>query len=203
MPPCVHLGASGCSIDMAEPVDTMGVMPLAQGGITLAEHYAAGEDQGMRRELVDGVLIASPFASRRHQLAVARLQQILTAACPPDLFVLGTINVDQEPATNLQPDVTVIRPLDIDAPATEGRPRLVVEVLSPSTRRFDLTLKRQIYAEMGIPSYWLVDIKEPSVLVLQLAKSGEYVEQLLLVGNELGRIERPFPVAFAASDLVL
>lgn len=45
----------------------------------------------------------------------------------------------------------------------------MVEILSPSTRRFDLTLKRQIYAEMGIPSYWSVDIAVPSVLVLELA----------------------------------
>jgi hypothetical protein len=37
---------------------------------------------------------------------------------------------------------------------------------------------------MGIPSYWLIDIKEPS-------------------GHEVGRLDRPFPVAFAAADLVL
>jgi Uma2 family endonuclease len=178
-------------------------MPLAEGGITLAEHYAAGEDQGVRRELVDGVLIVSPFASRRHQLAAQRLNQILVAACPPELLTLGTINVDQEPATNLQPDVTVIRATDLDAPATEGRPLLVVEILSPSTRRFDLTLKRQIYAEMGIPSYWIVDIAVPSVLVLELAASGDYAEMARLVADHVGQLDRPFPVAFAAADLVL
>ena len=174
----------------------------SEHGITLAEHYAAGEDQGVRRELVDGVLIVSPFASRRHQLAAQRLNEILVAACPPDLLTLGTINVDQEPATNLQPDVTVIRSSDLDAPATEGRPLLVVEVLSLSTRRLDLTLKRQLYAEMGIPSYWLVDIKEPSVVVLELASSGDYEEWQRLLGNQGGHLDRPFPVTFAAADLV-
>jgi Uma2 family endonuclease len=171
-------------------------------GITLAEHYAAGEDQGMRRELVDGVLIVSPFASARHALAAHNLDHILTAACPPDLLVLGTINVDQEPATNLEPDLVVIRPDDLDRLATEVRPFLVVEILSPSTRRFDLTLKRQIYAEMGIPSYWIVDIKEPSVLVLELARPGDYEERARFVGDELGHVDRPFPVTFAATDLV-
>lgn len=186
---------------MTEPVGSMGAM-ASEHGITLAEHYAAGEDHGVRRELVDGVLIVSPFASRRHQLAAQRLNEILVAACPPELLTLGTINVDQEPATNLQPDVTVIRASDLDAPATEGRPLLVVEVLSPSTRRFDLTLKRQIYAEMGIPSYWLVDIKEPSVVVLELASSGEYEERLRLLADRVGQLDRPFPVRFAAADLV-
>lgn len=187
---------------MAEPVGSMGAM-ASERGLTLAEHYAAGEDQGVRRELVDGVLIVSPFASRRHQLAVQRLNQILVAACPPELLTLGTINVDQEPATNLQPDVTVIRATDLDAPATEGRPLLVVEILSPSTRRFDLTLKRQIYAEMRIPSYWIVDIKEPSVTILELADSGDYEERERLVADRVGQLDRPFPVAFAAAELVL
>src|SRR4051812_24919835 len=173
--------ASGRSIDMAERAGSMEAMASEQG-ITLAEHYAAGEDQGVRRELVDGVLIVSPFASARHALAAHNLDHILTAACPPDLLVLGTINVDQEPATNLEPDLVVIRPGDLDRPATEVRPFLVVEILSPSTRRVDLTLKRQIYAEMGIASYWIVDIKEPSVLVLELARPGEYEERLRLTG---------------------
>jgi len=169
-------------------------------GITLAEHYAAGDDRGMRRELVDGTLIVSPFASRRHQCAVARLQQVLTAACPPDLLVLGTISVDREPATNLQPDLTVIRTDDLDKPPTQGRPVLIVEVLSPSTRRFDLMVKRQLYAEFGVPSYWIVDINEPSVTILEL-RDEDYDEKQRLVGVDPGTVTRPFPVTFAAADL--
>lgn len=184
---------------MAEPVDTMGAMP-SEPGITLAEHYAAGEDGGIRRELVDGTLIVSPFASRRHQLAVQRLNQILVAACPSRLLVLGTTNVDRKPATNLQPDLTVIRAAGIDKPATEDRPVLVVEVLSLSTRRFDLTIKRQLYAEFGIPSYWLVDIEEPSVTILELI-GDEYAEVQRLTGTVAGSVSRPFPVSFAAADL--
>jgi Uma2 family endonuclease len=80
---------------------------------------------------------------------------------------------------------------------------LVVEILSPSTRRFDLTLKRQLYAEMGIPSYWIVDIKEPSVLVLEPGPPGEYAERMRLTGAEVGQVDHPFPVTFAAADLVL
>jgi Uma2 family endonuclease len=186
---------------MVEPAGSMGHMAFERG-ITLAEHYAGGADQGVRRELVDGVLIVSPFASRRHALAAQRLLRILDAACPPGLLALGTINVDREPATNLQPDLTVIRATDLDTPATEGRPLLVVEILSPSTRRFDLTLKREIYAEMGIPSYWLVDITEPSVLVLELGLSAEYDERARLLAAEPGHLERPFPMTVAASDLV-
>lgn len=181
----------------------MGAMLPSERGITLAEHYAAGEDQGMRRELVDGVLIVSPYASWRHALAAHRLDHILAAACPEGLLVFGSpINVDREPATNLQPDLTVVRAEDIDAPATIARPLLVVEILSPSTRRFDLTLKRQIYAEMGIPSYWLVDIEVPSVTVLELTVE-EYAEVARSQADEPLAVTRPFPLQLAASELVL
>jgi Uma2 family endonuclease len=171
-------------------------------GLTLAEHYAAGDDRGMRRELVDGALIVSPFASARHALAAHRLDHILSAACPAGLLVLGTINVDSEPATNLQPDLVVVRETDLDLRPADLRPLLVVEILSPSTRRFDETVKRQVYAEMGIPSYWMVDITEPAVTVLEHAGS-DYVEVNRLVGAARDEVARPFAVTFAAADLTL
>jgi len=179
----------------------MGAMAPTEAGLNLAEHYAAAQDSGMRRELVDGVLIVSPYASKRHALAATRLSQILAAACPPELLVFGSpIDVDREPATNLQPDLSVIRAEDLDAPATECRPLLVVEILSPSTRRFDQTLKRQLYGELGIPSYWLVDIEVPSVTVLEL-DGDVYGDATHLEGANRHQITRPFPVEFAASDL--
>jgi Uma2 family endonuclease len=180
----------------------MGRMAPTEAGLTLAEHYAAGADEGIRRELLDGVLIVSPFASARHALAAQRLNEALAAACPPDVLVLGTVNVDQEPATNLQPDLVVIRAGDIDLPATQLRPLLVVEILSPSTRRFDATVKRQVYAVMGIPAYWLVDITVPSIEVLGLSADGAYGERARVAHDEPHQVERPYPVTLRATDLL-
>lgn len=36
-------------------------------------------------------------------------------------------------------------------------PILVVEVLSPSTRRRDREQKRSLYMDAGVPEYWLLD----------------------------------------------
>jgi len=41
--------------------------------------------------------------------------------------------------------------------AADDLPLLAVEILSPSTRRFDLTVKRSRYESAGVPSYWVVD----------------------------------------------
>ena len=39
----------------------------------------------------------------------------------------------------------------------EKPPLLVVEILSPSTRKVDRGVKAQRYAELGVQHYWLVD----------------------------------------------
>jgi Uma2 family endonuclease len=47
-------------------------------------------------------------------------------------------------------------------------PDLVVEILSPGTRRRDLTTKRELYAQSGVPEYWTVDPDARSVEILTL-----------------------------------
>jgi Uma2 family endonuclease len=41
--------------------------------------------------------------------------------------------------------------------AVEGAPTLVIEVLSPHTSSVDLGRKRDLYAEHGVPFYWIAD----------------------------------------------
>jgi Uma2 family endonuclease len=39
----------------------------------------------------------------------------------------------------------------------QGPPDLVIEILSPSTRRRDQRLKRDLYERVGVEEYWMVD----------------------------------------------
>ena len=50
----------------------------------------------------------------------------------------------------------------------EGPPTLVVEILSPSTARIDLGRKRALYAEHGVPWYWIVDPDARTIDALKL-----------------------------------
>ena len=70
------------------------------------------------------------------------------------------------------PDLTFVAAdrLGIIHPARiEGAPDLVLEILSPSTRRVDLVRKAALYATAGVREYWLVDPEARSITVSALA----------------------------------
>ena len=78
---------------------------------------------------------------------------------------------------------------------------LVVEVLSPSTRAFDLSVKRDEYERGGVQAYWIVDPDVPSVTVL-VRDAGGLVELARADGDAELRVDRPFAAALRPSDLL-
>jgi Uma2 family endonuclease len=159
-------------------------------------------DDGLRYELVDGVLLVSPAPSNRHQIAVGELFALLRAACPPDARVMPA-PTDYQPTDrrSLQPDLLVARRTDVGDDPISAPLLLAVEVLSPSTRSVDLLLKRGVYAESGVAAYWLVDPAVPSVRVLRLV-DGEYVEAGSAQGRQALELVEPFPVLVVPQDLL-
>lgn len=82
-----------------------------------------------------------------------------------------------EHKTVVQPDLIVLRKARSDVitkRAIEGRPDLLVEILSPSSREHDQLLKRTAYAKYGVPEYWIVDPDACTVALLRLQASGGY-----------------------------
>ncbi len=57
--------------------------------------------------------------------------------------------------------------------AIYGAPDMVVEVLSHSTRKKDLTIKKDTYEAQGVREYWIIDPRAKSVTVY-LLKDGKY-----------------------------
>ncbi len=76
-----------------------------------------------------------------------------------------------------------------------------MEVLSPSTRRFDLVLKRSRYEAAGCPSYWVIDPEAPSIVAWELV-DGHYVEAGRAEGDAELALRRPFPVVVNPARLV-
>jgi Putative restriction endonuclease len=66
----------------------------------------------------------------------------------------------------------------------------------------DTVTKRDVYAPLGIPSYWLVDSKRPGAIVcLTLEPSGIYVTAAEAVGNDELAVDQPFSVRITPAAL--
>jgi Uma2 family endonuclease len=182
---------------------TMAVMMTLPHGRPLTRADLADmPDDGHRYELVDGVLVVSPAPRLRHQRAVRELLVLLHSACPDDLEVLSApFDVVLAEDTVLLPDLLVARRSDLNESCLPAPPVLAVEVLSPSTRLVDLLLKRSRLEAAGVPSYWVVDPEEPSLIAWQLVGAA-YQEVARVVADERFQTRMPFDVEIVPARLV-
>jgi Uma2 family endonuclease len=126
-----------------------------------AEQYAAWpEEQCAGIEIVDGMVLVSPSASKRHNRLARLLANALDAAAGPDWNADTDFDVRLQdvPLNNRRPDVTVYRAETIDV--TPTRPEhvlLVVEVVSPGSETTDRIVKANQYATAGIQFFWRVE----------------------------------------------
>lgn len=124
---------------------------------------ALPDEPGKRFECVDGELLVSPSPRLVHQSMVMLLWRALEdfsreAGIGCAFVAPGDLELDR--FTLVQPDVYVLPLVDGRRPRTieEIRfPLLLVEVLSPSTARYDRVVKRDRYQRHGV-EYWIVDI---------------------------------------------
>lgn len=180
-------------------MEAMTTLPRSRA-LTRDDLHAAPDD-GHRYELVDGVLVVTPAPGLSHQTVALRLAAALEAARPSELRVLtAPFDVVLDSDTVVQPDVLVARRADLTARDLPVPPLLVVEVLSPSTRRIDLTLKRSRYESAGVESYWVIDPDEPTLVAWELQGRG-YVEVGRVSHDEPFRAQRPFEVTLVPVDL--
>lgn len=128
-------------------------------------------DDGNRYEVLDGALLVTPAPFVPHQFAASQLLILLGAYCRAhEIGVAFGPGAIPHGRSELIPDVLVA--LDVTWPLPRRwtampTPALVVEVLSDSTRRRDLGIKREAYDRWGIPEYWIVDDDDQSVTVVR------------------------------------
>lgn len=167
------------------------------GGPWRFDELADLPDDGRRYEVVDGGLLVTPPPGQRHQTVGAELLLQLAAQCPPTWRVryewplpLGT--------DGRVPDLAVV---SADAPIGGPTPYpvgpehvgLVVEVVSPSSRKTDRFAKPGEYAEAGIRLFWRVETEPAVLLVACELVDGAYREVLTLAGR--GRVQVPWGTA--------
>ncbi|MEU2492876.1 Uma2 family endonuclease [Streptomyces sp. NPDC007883] len=126
-----------------------------------AEQYDSwSEEQCAGIEIVDGMVVVSPSASKRPNRLARILANALDEAAGSDWNADTDFDVRLQdvPLTNRRPDVVVYRAETIDlVPTRPEHVLLVVEVVSPGSETTDRVVKVDQYAKAGIPFYWRVE----------------------------------------------
>jgi Uma2 family endonuclease len=146
-----------------------------------------------RLELIDGEVLEVIAKGTRHTAVVHRLiraiETCLAAGFPEPLQLRVEAPLDLGPANEPAPDLALVARRDDDywhAHPCAADTALVIEV-ADSSLAFDLEAKARLYAAAGIPHYWVVDVQERRLHVVDptggmpgwLAGFRQAVEQVL------------------------
>ncbi|MEO8620901.1 MAG: Uma2 family endonuclease [bacterium] len=164
---------------------------------TLEEVHSLPDD-GNKYELVRGELFVTPAPTPSHETITSRLSRIL------DRYVeqhgLGLVYharaVMRFQGSEVEPDLMVRQPpSDEDGWDNAPTPILVVEVLSPSTRRRDQVQKRSLYVDAGVAEYWMVDPERRLITVVQQGSEVVVAREVLRWSPAGAAAELTFEVA--------
>ncbi len=146
-------------------------MPLPKERIYTSEDYWS-LPEGHRAELINGQFYDMAPPSRIHQELVSELTQAIGAyikskggRCKvyPAPFA---VNLDAEDKNWVEPDISVICDKNkLTDSGCLGAPDLIIEVVSPSSRKMDYVLKNALYDQAGVKEYWVVDPSKSFTIV--------------------------------------
>lgn len=129
-------------------------------------------DDGQRYEIIGGELIVNPASVSNHQRVLLRLIRLIDdcaqATGAGELFV-APLAVKLGRHDVVEPDLVFLSSARPPLPGNENSidyaPDLLVEIISPSSRRNDRVRKMALYAPSGVPEYWIADRLERALTV--------------------------------------
>jgi excisionase family DNA binding protein len=161
----------------------------SQAGYTYEDYVRIPDEPGYRYEVLEGFLVRDPSPGFTHQRVVRELGCQLMAyfneVDPEGEFIFAPLDVTLTDRNVVQPDLVFVSSDRLDIICEEridGPCYLVVEVMSPASRRRDRLQKMEIYRKAGIPHYWLADTEEKTLEAYSL-RGGVYA---LVAAGEAG-----------------
>ncbi|MEQ1496792.1 MAG: Uma2 family endonuclease [Novosphingobium sp.] len=126
----------------------------------------AGAFEGYgKTELIRGEVYYMNAQHRPHARAKAALYDAIRdwiGAHNTELALLSEATVAMAPNSAPEPDLILTTEPDGEGPVPIHSVRLLVEI-ADTTQKNDLRVKAELYAEHGVPEYWVVDLKAQRV----------------------------------------
>jgi Uma2 family endonuclease len=125
-----------------------------------------------RVELLRGQVVVMTPVDSAHNTSVARLAKALTLGLGYRAEVRGQSSFVAEEESEPLPDVSVLPPGNY-WDHNPAQAFLLIEVADTSLRK-DRDIKSRLYAEAGVPEYWIVDLVGRAIEVYRQPDQGEY-----------------------------
>ncbi|GMT50188.1 MAG: restriction endonuclease [bacterium] len=139
------------------------------------------EEDGFYYQLVEGVLHMAPSPFTLHQRISSRLNDLITGFLkihPLGELFYAPLDVELNDLNIFQPDLFFVSNNHLEIITEKrvvGAPDLIIEILSKSTKKLDLTTKYTVYEQSGVLEYWIVDPDEKRFSFYQ-SKDHKYYE---------------------------
>lgn len=164
-------------------------MEKRKGEYTLEDYYNMPEDR--RVELIDGVIYDMAAPTPLHQLIAGAVYAGIRTFirenggdCIP-FIAPADVQLDCDSRTMVQPDVFILCKRDkLKRFGIYGAPDFVLEILSDSTRKKDMTVKLAKYMEAGVREYWVID-PEKRLLIVYIGEE-EGIPRLYPLQGDVG-----------------
>lgn len=173
-------------------LDTDDLRPDKLRPITRREYYALGETgafDGQRVELLYGQIVAVSPIGTRHARMTVWLNRYLCTQLSEAYAVHPALPFIADEYSEPEPDMMVVR-ADVEFAEHPTSALLIIELADSSLRK-DRMIKARLYAEAGVPEYWIVNLSkagEVSVEVYTRPSASGYA-QMTTVGE--GEVLRP------------
>lgn len=135
----------------------------SSGEYEVSDYENLPED--IRVELIDGYFYEMEAPTKKHQVILQEILIQLTSQIRKNkggckvYMAPSDVQLDESNKTIVQPDLFILCNKDMikNSRRTVGAPEFVIEVLSESTRKKDMTLKLNKYEACGVKEYWIID----------------------------------------------
>ena len=130
-------------------------------------------------QLIEGDLVMAPSPSTSHQDIAGRLYRIIgnfLETHPIGRIFIAPLDVHLTDLNVYQPDLVFVRKENraiIEEHGIEGAPDLVAEILSKSSAKYDLGVKRSVYARTGVVELWIIDPAKRTLALYRLAEDAD------------------------------
>lgn len=145
---------------------------IKKSGISTIEDYYSMPDESVA-ELIDGQFFNMSAPTIKHQLItskifyqIARYIDEKKGKCTVFMAPVD-VQLDNDDYTMVEPDVFVVcdeSKWKHNKRCVAGSPDFIIEVLSPSTKTKDMTIKLTKYCMAGVREYWLVDPDQQKII---------------------------------------